>query len=530
MFKIIASDNLSEKGLKILRECEGIEINSCPGISHEELCEIIHEYDAILIRSGTTVTSEIIDKGKKLKLIGRAGVGVDNVDIAAASKRGIIVMNTPDGNTITTAEHTISMIMSLARKIPNAAASMASGKWEKKKFMGVEVQDKVIGIIGLGRIGRIIAKRTKGFGMKVIAKDDFTEDRTFENMGVKRVELDELFASSDFITVHTPLTPETKHIINKEAFSKMKKGVRIINCARGGIVNENDLCDAISEGIVAGAALDVFESEPPSHDNKILDMDEVVCTPHLGASTHEAQENVSINIAEQAIEYLINGVVTNSVNVASVTKSMSRVIKPFEEISEKIGKLSGQMAGGKIKEVSLKYYVKEYPEFPSSILKSFVLKGILEAIGSDREINWISAPAVAADMGITYSEEKLSSSNNYSNLVECDIKTEERSFTISGAVMHNQNVRIVRIEKFDIEMLPKGNILIFFNNDRPSIIGNIGKYLGENGVNINNMHFGRNSAGGDAVTIFGIDTKVSEDMLTALSKVQDIQRVAHVEL
>jgi len=527
MFKVIASDKLSDKGLDILKSCSEIELNSCPGIVPEELGAIIGDCDALLIRSGTTVTADLIEKAKQLKLIGRAGVGVDNVDIEAASKRGIIVMNTPDGNTITTAEHTISMLMSLAREIPAAASSMRARKWEKKKFMGAELNEKVLGIIGLGRIGSAIAARAKGLGMQVVAYEKFAPDSVFEELGAKKVELDELFRTSDFITVHTPLTPETKHIINKEAFAKMKNGVRIINCARGGIVSEEDLLNAIKEGIVAGAALDVFETEPPTPDNPLLELDEVICTPHLGASTREAQENVSVNIAEQTIDYLLDGVVANSVNVPSVTKEASATIEPFKVLAEKVGSLAAQLAKGNIKKVSLKYYV-DNPAFPYSVLKSFLLQGILGVV-SDVEPNWISASGLAKDMGIVFDEEKLPSSADYANLVQCTIETNTAECLVSGAVVCN-NSRIVQIEEFAVEMVPDGHTLIFYNNDKPAIVGNIGRFLGEHKVNINNMLFGRESVGGDAITIFGIDTALSDEMLLALSKFPDIQRAAQVKL
>jgi len=529
MFKVIASDKLSDRGLDILRACKDIDLNSCPGISGEDLCGIIGDCDALLIRSGTKVTSEVIEKAKKLKIIGRAGVGVDNVDIKAASDKGIIVMNTPDGNTITTCEHTMSMIMSLARKIPLATASMRDGKWEKKKFMGVELQEKVLGIIGLGRIGSSIAKRAKGLGMSVYAYDSFAPDSLFEKLGIKKVELDELIRESDFITAHTPLTSETKYLLNKDAFSKMKKGVRIINCARGGIVNEKDLAEAIKDGIVAGAALDVFEQEPPNESNPLLSMEEVICTPHLGASTREAQENVSVSIAGQTIDFLVNGVVTNSVNVPSVDKEMSEKIKPFESLAEKIGSLAAQISGGKVKKVTLHYYLN-YTSFPAAILKSYLLKGILKVMFPESEPNWISASATAKKAGIVFGEEKLDSSSDYSNLVECVIETEKGECLVSGAVMYGNDLRIVQVEKFAVEMIPDGHVLILYNDDRPGVVGNIGRFLGENGVNINNMQFGRESIGGNAITIFGLDTSLSSKMISELSKFPNIQRVAQVDL
>jgi len=527
MKKVLVSDKLSVEGLEIFKNTPGIEVDVITNLTPDELKGVIKDYDGLAIRSATKVTSEIIESAEKLAVIGRAGIGVDNVDINAASKRGIVVMNTPGGNTITTGEHAIALMLSLARKIPQATASMKTGKWEKNKFMGNEVYNKTLGIIGIGRVGTIVADRALGLRMNVVAYDPFISPDAAEKMGISLVTLDELLKKSNFITVHTPSTKETKGIINAEAFAKMKKGVFIINCARGGIVSEKDLYDAIVSGKVAGAALDVFEEEP-TKNTALIGLENVICTPHLGASTDEAQVNVAIAIAEQIAAFLTKGEIRNAVNFPSVSAELLAVIQPYIGLAEKLGRFEAQLIKGGLKEVVIEYSgeILNYNVAPITIA---LLKGLLTPILQEN-VNYINAPIIAKERGIRVIESKSSEVKDYTSLISLTVKTSEGQSNASGTIFGRQDPRIVRINKFTVEVIPEGHMLVVSNYDKPGVIGNIGNTLGSNNVNIARLHLSREQVDKQALVVLSTDTLAPEDVLNKLRSLPNIISVIQLEM
>lgn len=505
--KVLVSDNLSEKGIDFLKNTEGIEVDIKVGLTEKELIDIIGEYHGLAIRSGTRVTAEVIKAATNLKVVGRAGIGVDNIDLKAASKKGIIVMNTPEGNIITTSEHTISMILALSRKIPQATASLKVNKWEKKKFMGVEFCNKILGVIGFGRIGQNVCKLALGLQMNVIVFDPYISKDTVQKAGIEFVELDELLKQSDYITLHVPKTEETKHLINKKAIDKMKTGVRIINCARGGIINESDLLEAIKEKKVAGAALDVFEKEPPG-ENPLLLMDEVICTPHLGASTDEAQKNVAIDIAEQIVGYLMKGQIKNAVNVPSVDAETLKKIEPYLYIGEKIGSLQAQLCEGGIQQINI-MFSGEVAEMDTKPITLAVLKGLL-SVFIETGLNMVNAPIIAKERGITVLDTKSSETHDFASLISVEVITDKVSKVIQGALFGKKDARIVRVDEYHIEACPEGNMLVFSNIDAPGVIGKIGTILGNNNINIAGFNLCRTIVKGKAMAIVNLDSPLTE--------------------
>ncbi len=529
MPKILVSDKLSEAGLKILKDGTGLEVDTKSGLKPDELKKIIGEYDGLIIRSGTKVTADLLSAADKLKIIGRAGIGVDNVDTVAASKKGIIVENTPGGNVVTTAEHAIAMMFAVARKIPQATGSMKEGKWEKTKFVGSELYNKNLGVVGLGNIGKIVADRAVGLKMKVLAYDPFLSAETASKMGVELVELDDLFARADFITVHTPFNEKTKNLIDRPQFAKMKKGVYLINCARGGIVNEDALVAAIQEGVVAGAALDVFSEEPINPAHPLLKLDQVVCSPHLGASTDEAQENVSIEVAEQVVDYFVKGVVRNAVNFPSISGELAKVLKPYLSLAEKLGKLQGQLAEASPQEVIIEYS-GELAEFPSAPMTVSILKGILESILEDVSVNYVNAPFIAKERSIKVTESKVSQVQDFRSVIAVTLKFANGSRSVSGTIFGTNNPRIVRIDDFYLEAVPEGAILVIHNHDKPGVVGNVGTLLGKNQVNISRMQLGLGNKQGEAIALYNVDQPAKAELMTELSKLPNIISVKQVSL
>jgi D-3-phosphoglycerate dehydrogenase len=524
--KVLVSDNISSNGVEILKQA-GLDVYVKTGLKPEDLKSIIGDYHALVVRSATKATAEIIDAAKNLKVIGRAGSGLDNVDKAAASKKGIVVMNTPGGNTITTAEHTIAMIFAAARKIPQANTSMAKGQWEKKKFMGTELFNKTLGVIGLGNIGGEVAKRAQGLEMNVIAYDPFLSEEKAKQMGVEKMELLEVFKRADFITIHTPLTAETKNIINTETIKTMKNGVYIINCARGGIINEKDLYDALESGKIAGAALDVFEKEPPEN-NPLVGHERVVCTPHLGASTQEAQENVAIAIAEQIVDYLVHGTIRNAVNFPSIPADQAAVLQPYINLAEKIGGFASQIFEGGITELTLEYR-GDASELNASPLTIAAIKGMLNPILLET-VNFVNAPFIAKERGIEVKETKSTDAGDYQSLITMRVSAPGKELSVSGTLFSKKDPRIVKIDNFTVEIVPEGCMLFMYNNDRPGVIGNIGTLLGKNNINIARMHFGREKAGGRAISVVNIDTCVTSQILDEIRRLPNILDVKEINL
>jgi D-3-phosphoglycerate dehydrogenase len=511
--KVLVSDPISEKGLNILRRAKGIKVEVKTGLPPERLHATIKDCHGLIIRSATKVTADIVEAASKLMVIGRAGIGLDNVDIGSATKKGIVVMNAPEGNVITTAEHTISMMLALARNIPQATSSMKRGLWEKKRFQGTEIFNKTLGIVGVGRIGKVVANRARGLKMNVVGFDPYIPPDILQKWGVEPVSVDELYKRSDFITVHTPKTKETTRLIDRGAFRKMKKGVKILNCARGGIVDEKALYKAIVDGKVSGAALDVFEQEPPE-DNPLLNLDNVICTPHLGASTAEAQENVAVNIAEQIIDYLLYGVVRNAVNVPSVSAETMTQLSPYLVLAERLGSFHTQMAKGGIREVSIKY-IGDVAGLDIAPITISVLKGLLTPV-LGHVVNFVNAPVIAKERGIKIVESKASTANDFTNLITLNVKTTQEENTLSGTIFGKKEPRIVRINSFRLEAAPEGHMLLIQNVDRPGVIGSIGVTLGRYKINIARMQVGQEVERGNNITLLNTSSSVSKRVLTKI--------------
>jgi len=524
--KVLVSDNISPKCIEILKKA-GLEVDIKTGMNPAELKACIGDYHGLIIRSSTKVTSEIIKAALNLKVIARAGSGLDNVDKIAATKKGIVVMNTPGSNTITTAEHTIALIVSLARQIPQATMSMKSHKWEKKKFMGIELFNKTLGVIGIGNIGSQVAKRMQGFAMNVIAYDPFLSEDKAKNMGVEKVDLKELFRRSDFITIHTPITPETRNLINKETIAMMKPGVMIINCARGGIINEKDLYDALVEGKVAGAALDVFEKEPPE-DNPLLTLDNVICTPHLGASTKEAQENVAVAVAEQVVDYFIYKTIRNAVNFPSIPSDQIARLQPYINLAEKLGGFAAQIFEGGVTEIMIEYR-GDASEINTDSVTIAAIKGFLTPIVGET-VNFVNAPFIAKERGIEIKETKSSDAGDYQSMVALRLKAKDKESYFAGTLFSKKDPRIVVIDNFKVEIVPDGELLLMYNNDKPGVIGNLGTLLGNNNINIARMHFGRETPGGKAISVVTIDTPPSSMIIDEIRKLPNILTIKQVRL
>ena len=528
MKRVLVSDALSAEGVEIFKNTPGIEVDVMTKLTPDELKGVIKEYDGLVIRSATKVTKELIEQATNLKIVGRAGSGLDNVDIPAASKRGIVVMNTPGGNTITTAEHAIALMVSLARKIPQATASMKAGKWEKNKIMGNELFNKKLGVVGIGQIGAVVADRALGLKMRVVAYDPFISPEAAEKLGVTLVTLDELVKTADFITVHTPMTKETRGIISAAAFEKMKDGVFIINCARGGLVNEKDLFDALQSGKVAGAALDVFEEEP-TKNMELVSHPNVICTPHLGASTDEAQVNVAVAIAEQMAAYLTTGEISNAVNFPSVSAELLNVIEPYIDLAEKLGKFHAQIIQGGIQEAKIEYSGKilNYNVAPLTIA---LLKGLLTpSLGEN--VNYINAPILAKERGISVVEAKSSEVKDYTSMISLTIKTAQGATTTAGALFGVKDPRIVRINTFVLDVIPEGYMLVVYNEDQPGVIGNIGGTLGTNDVNIARLHLSREQGDNkQALVIISTDSPISGDVITKLRNLPHVTSVTDLEM
>jgi D-3-phosphoglycerate dehydrogenase len=520
--RVLISDALSPAAIAIFKE-RGIEVDFQPALGKDKdrLAAIIGDYDGLAIRSATKATAKILENAKKLRVIGRAGIGVDNVDIPAATARGIIVMNTPFGNSITTAEHAIAMMFALAREIPAADASTQAGKWEKNRFMGVEITGKTLGIIGCGNIGAIVADRAMGLKMRVIAFDPFLSPERAVNLGVEKVDLDELFARADFITLHTPMTAQTKNILSAENLARTKKGVRIINCARGGLVDEAALRAALDSGHVAGAAFDVFVEEP-AVSNPLFGHPNVVCTPHLGAATNEAQENVALQVAEQMSDYLMRGAISNAVNFPSITAEEAPRLRPFIALAEKLGSFAGQLTEAGVRKLTITYE-GHVGELKTKALTAAALAGFLRPMLAD--VNVVSAPVVAKERGIVIDEVLRAAEGDYDSLISVAVETEAGDFALSGAVFNDGKPRIVEIAGTRAEAEFAPSMIYVSNEDKPGFIGRFATLLGEAGVNIATFALGRDAEGGSAVALVGIDGEVPASVFAKIRALPGVERV-----
>lgn len=525
--KVLVSDKMGEEGLEIFRKAEGIELDVKTGLKPEELKEIIGQYHGLAIRSATKVTKEIIDAAANLKVVGRAGIGLDNVDIPAATQKGIAVMNTPGGNTVTTAEHAIAMMMALTRNIPKATATMKQGLWEKKSLQGRELFNKTLGLIGFGNIGSIVANRAQGLKMQVIIADPNVTPEHIRKAGFESVSLEELYKRSDYITIHVPKLESTTNLLNKKTFEMMKKGVMIINCARGGIINEDDLYDAIVSGKVAGAALDVFAKEPPG-DIPLLKLDQVIATPHLGASTEEAQTNVAVAVANQIVAYLTQNTVINAVNVPSVTGELLKKLQPYLYLGERIGKMHTFMSDGPIKEINIEY-AGNFLDLDMKPVTLAAVRGILTPI-ANYEVNSVNAMSLAKSMGIKISETASEESTHYINLIRITVVYENKSNLISGTIFGKDDARIVRINKFRLEVVPDGYLSLIHNKDVPGAIGSIGTCLGNHGINIGKMTVGREDDGDRNIIFIKTDTPVSEAVSQEIKNLDKVHSIINFAL
>jgi D-3-phosphoglycerate dehydrogenase len=519
MMKVLIADALSPSALDIFRE-RGIDAVSRTGLSPGELKEIIAGYDGLAVRSATKVTRDIPEGAAALKVVGRAGIGVDNIDVPAATQRGVVVMNAPHGNAITTAEHAIAMMLALARKIPQANASTHSGRWEKERFVGVELAGKVLGIVGCGNIGSIVADRAHGLKMRVLAYDPFLSDERAKDLGVERVELDALLARSDIITLHTPLTDTTRHMIDAKALAKTKRGVRIVNCARGELVAEADLKAAIEAGHVAGAALDVFAQEP-ARSNPLFGLEQVVATPHLGASTSEAQEKVAVQIAEQMSDFLLTGAVANAVNMPSVTAEEAPRLKPYIKLAQQLGSLAGQLTRSGIRSVTV-----EYEGLAAGLntrpLTAAALSGLLSPMLD--HVNMVNAPVLARERNISLAEVKHDRPTDYQTLIRLTVETDRRRRDVAGTLFGGDKPRLVEIKGIPIEAELGRHMLYLTNEDKPGFIGRLGTLLGAAGVNIATFHLGRSGPGADAIALVEIDQPVSEGLLAELRRIPNVMQ------
>jgi D-3-phosphoglycerate dehydrogenase len=529
MFKVLVSDPISDMGIQQLYDAGDITIDKKSGLSEDELIAIIPEYDALLVRSQTKVTASIMQAGKKLKVVGRAGVGVDNIDLDAATQLGIVVINAPDGNTITTCEHAFAMMMSLARHIPQAHKKTISGQWDRKSFLGVELRNKVLGIIGMGRIGSEVAKRAKAFGMDVLGYDPFLSEDRAEKLGIKLGSVNEISAKADFITLHTPLTNETHHMIGRPQFEIMKKGMRIINCARGGLVDELALVEAIDQGIVAGAAFDVFEQEPPAADHPFLTNDKVIVTPHLGASTFEAQENVAIDVSEEVLHVLRDEPFKNAVNMPPVPAAVLNQLQPYFMLGENMGRFLVQLADGPIEEINISYS-GELADVDTMTLTRNIVKGVLAHHLGTEQVNMINSLHLAKQRDLNVVVQKSPAAKGFTNLVSLSLRTKKEVRVIAGTLLNGYGPRIVQIDQYPVDLTPGGNIILVSHNDKPGIIGRLGTVLGNNNVNIATMQVGRKDIGGSAIMIITVDKQAPKDVIEQLAMLPEMIKVKEVTL
>ena len=526
---ILVSDDVSESGLQPLRDA-GFAVKKQTGLTAEALRAALADYEGLIVRSETKVTAELMDAAKKLRVIGRAGVGVDNIDVAAATTHGIVVMNAPDGNTITTAEHTIALLVALARRVPQANISLKSGRWERKRFIGTELQGKTLGVIGLGRIGRVVANRGRALGMKVVAFDPFVAPEQARDLELELKPLDEVLAQAHFLTIHTPLTRETRGIIGADAFAKMKHGVRIINCARGGLIDEDALHEAIKSGKVAGAALDVFQQEPPPEDHPLLLRDEVIVTPHLGASTAEAQEGVAVTVAEQMRDYLLTGGLRGAVNMPAVNARDFALLEPYTALAESIGRFHAQLAEGPVREVRLEFAGELVDVDAAPVTRAF-LTGLLQDVSA--RVNAVNAFLITEERGIAVTTSYVRAGEAVP-AVRATVISEPATQIVSGAMFGiaggGREGRITEINGFRIEATPRGYMLVMHNRDVPGVIGRVGTVLGERGINISAFHLGRRERGGEAVAVIEVDGPLTADAIRDLRDIPAVFSARQIKL
>lgn len=526
-FKVLAMDNVSQKGLAPLYEVDDIEVVIGSKMTEDELIEVIGEYDAIIVRSATKITARVLENAPKLKVVARAGVGVDNIDLNAATQHGVLVVNAPDGNTIAATEHTMAMMLALARNIPQACGKTKCRVWDKKAFLGVELRGKTLGIIGMGRIGSAVARRATAMEMKVVAYDPYINEDQAKAMGVELLSFEELLAKADFITIHMPKTKETYHMLDDRAFSLMKDGVRIINCARGGVVDEEALYKYMKSGKVAGAALDVFEKEPNT-ESPLLDFDNFIATPHLGASTLEAQLNVAHDVADEVIDVLMDKVVRNTVNIPSINPEVMARVKPYLTLAEQLGKFQAQLVEGRVKALEIQYS-GELTKSEVNPITTAIIKGFLDPILQE-SVNFVNAPLLAKTRGINVTETLNQKESGYANLITLKVISDQGERTIAGTMFGATDPRIVMVDGYRVDVIPDKYMLYVPHIDKPRIIGPVGMLFGDHNINIASMQVGRKEVGGKAVMMLSVDAPVPEETLQAIAKIDGITEVKFISL
>ena len=512
--RVLVSDKFPSEGLQVLEQAEGIELDYQPGLTTEQLLEAVAEVDALIVRSGTAITEEIFQAANKLQVIGRAGVGTRNLDLEAANRKGVVVMHTPFGSTTTTAEHTIAMIFALARQIPAASNSTKNGEWDSDRFLGIEVAGKTLGVLGAGKIGRMVIERALSLKMKPIVYDPYLTEDTVRTLGAEQVDFEGLLSRSDFLTLHVPYNTETANILNTETLTRIKPGCHIINCATGGLIDEAALAEAIKAGRVAGAAIDVFSKEPPGADNPLLQLEQVICTPHLRTATSDAQVNVTVQVANQVVDMLTKGIIVNAVNVPSISADLLATLRPHLDLAERLGSFLAQLYGKGLKEVRIEY-AGTVTNNPTEPLTMAALKGILKPmVGS--EVNYINAPFLAKERCIRVSETRSQSTRGFSSMIRLEVVGADGENSVCGALFGEDDYRIVRVNGCNVEALPNGHLLVLFNEDHPGIIGFIGQLLGEAKINIAGMNLTRHSIDGQAVSLINVDSCIPDETLEKL--------------
>jgi D-3-phosphoglycerate dehydrogenase / 2-oxoglutarate reductase len=528
--KIFVADDVSDTGLQPLRSA-GFNVEKRVGLTGAELVEALKDSDGLIVRSETKVTADLLEQAPSLRVIGRAGVGVDNIDVPAATLRGVVVMNAPDGNTITTAEHTIALLISLARSVPQANSSLKAGRWERKKFIGVELQGKTLGIVGLGRIGRVVASRARALGMQIVAYDPFIAPEQVRDLEIELAPLEDVYARADFLTVHTPLTAETRGLIDREVFSKMKHGARLINCARGGLVDEDALYEALTSGSIAGAALDVFSEEPPPPEHRLLQLDQVIATPHLGASTTEAQEGVAFTVAEQMRDFLLTGALRGAVNVPAISVKEFNLMQPYVALAESLGRFQAQLVDQAVNEVRIEF-AGEIVDLDATPVTRAFLAGFLRDVSA--RVNVVNAFLIADERGIKVTTTYVRSAGDNAPAMRTKIMAGPSHRSLAGNLIgygrQRREGRITEIDDFHLEARPEGQLLVMRNHDVPGVIGKVGTILGEGGVNISRFHLGRRERGGEAMAVIEVDAPLSRDTLQSLRALQEVISAQPIEL
>jgi len=532
--RILISDELSPEAQAILRRLPGAQVDVQTGLKPAELKAIIGGYDALAVRSATKVTADLLAEASRLRVIGRAGTGVDNIDLAAATRRGVVVMNAPGGNTVSVAEHTLALLLALARQIPAASESTRTGKWEKKKFAaGRELQGKTLGVIGTGSIGGVVVRRAAGFGMRVIGYDPFLTEEAASKLGVELVSLEQIFREADAITLHVPLTEQTKNMVGKTQIEMMKPGALLVNCARGGLVDEAALAEALKAGKLGGAALDVFEKEPPAADHPLFGCPNFIATPHLGGSTEEAQQSVAVIVAEAMVEYLSTGTVRNAVNMPSLSRELLDRLGPWLRLAEKLGSLAGQLMclhGEKSAPEALELtYAGEVASQPTASVTAAAIKGVLGQFLAEA-VNEVSGPALARERGINVREVKTEEHEDYANLLQIKLRGRGRELLVAGTIAGKRNLRVVRMDAFEVEAVPEGPVIVMHNDDVPGVIGGVGQVLAQDGVNIAGFALARNAPRGEALALVNVDSPASAETLAALRRVPHVRSVHQVVL